>query len=432
MSGSRPKTIWMKIPSSICRILAVGVLSVFGLSAHGQDVEHRDTIRGTVRISYPASEAAVYADYGNNRAELARLSEVFDRMQGDAAARLLSVTIHGYGSPDGPYAFNEQLARQRTDSLAAYVERHWLPGSSLSVSTFYTAEDWEGLETLIAAAQPDVLPHRDNLLKIIHGPRNADDKLWLIKSGWPDDYRYLADNYMPQLRRADYTIEYVVVHRDEVVHQPSVDVAAPVVADSTVAVPLSGALSDDSRSWVLALRTNLLLPLMNVGVVVPIGNRWSVGADWYYPWMPRRSTKAYDGSDHKDCFQIDGLSLEGRYWLGSRHTADEANRPYRLLGHSVGLFAMGGRYDLEHNYSGHQGEYILGGVDYLYAMPIFRGKMHLELSLGVGYLYSRAHHYKVFEEGGRGYRDRDVRKIFEYVGPLKANVSLVVPILLKK
>ena len=432
MTDSRLSVISLKFSSSIYKILAVGLLAVFGISAHGQGVEHRDTIRGTVLISYPTNEATIYTDYDNNRTELARLSEVFDRVQADSLVRLLNVTIHGYGSPDGPYELNEQLARQRTDSLAAYVERHWLPASSLSVNTLYTAEDWDGLETLIVAATPSELPHRDNLLKIIHGPRNADDKLWLIKSGWPDDYRFLVENYMPQLRRADYTIEYEIAYRQQVVPQPPVDVAVPVVADSTAFAPLSDDLAGSSRYWVLALRTNLLLPLMNVGVVVPIGNRWSVGADWYYPWIPRRSNKAYDGSDHKDCFQIDGLSLEGRYWLGSRHTADEANRPYRLLGHSVGLFAMGGRYDLERNYSGHQGEYILGGVDYLYAMPIFRGKMHLELSLGVGYFYSRATHYKVFEKGGRGYRDRDIRKIFEYVGPLKANVSLVVPLKLKK
>ena len=38
---------------------------------------------------------------------------------------------------------------------------------------------------------------------------------------------------------------------------------------------------------VIALRSNLLLPLMNVGVQVPLGNRFSIGADWYYPFIRR-------------------------------------------------------------------------------------------------------------------------------------------------
>ncbi len=171
----------------------------------------------------------------------------------------------------------------------------------------------------------------------------------------------------------------------------------------------------------VALRTNLLLPLLNFGAELPLGNRWSVGADWYYVWLFRSSS-------HKNCFQIDGLTLEGRYWLGSRHTNDPENKQYRLQGHSIGLFTMGGRYDIERNYVGHQGEYILGGVDYLYAKPIFKGKMHLELSFGVGYLYTRATRYEVYERGGKGFRDQNYRKNISYFGPLRASVALVVPL----
>jgi hypothetical protein len=179
---------------------------------------------------------------------------------------------------------------------------------------------------------------------------------------------------------------------------------------------------------VFCVRTNLLLPLMNIGFEVPLGNRWSVGADWYYPWIPRYSNKAFNGSSHKNCYQVDGLSIEGRYWLGSKHKNDAENKRYRLTGHSIGLFTMTGRYDWEHNYRGYQGEYILGGVDYLYAKPIFKGRAYLEFALGIGYFYSKATHYQVYERAGRGHRDKDSRKIFQYFGPLKANVSLVVPI----
>lgn len=189
----------------------------------------------------------------------------------------------------------------------------------------------------------------------------------------------------------------------------------------------AGGLAADSsragRSLVLYPRTNLLLPLLNVGLEMPLGQRWSVGADWYYPWAPRSSS-------HKNSFQVDGLSLEGRYWLGRPRTVSDgtADGAGRLLGHALGLFTMGGRYDLERHYHGHQGSYILGGVDYLFARPVFGGRMHLELSLGVGYLYSRATAYDVFVRGGKGYRDKNFRQVYRYFGPLKANVSLVLPL----
>ncbi len=179
--------------------------------------------------------------------------------------------------------------------------------------------------------------------------------------------------------------------------------------------------SATSKGQTFALRTNALLPLLNVGAELPLGNRWSIGADWYYPWFPRSSS-------HKNCYQVDGLSLEGRYWLGSSHESGDDNKVYRLLGHSIGAFTVIGRYDWEHNYKGRQGDYVMGGIDYLYAMPIFRGKLHLELSLGIGYFYSRATSYEVFERGGNGYRDKNYRKNVNYFGPLKATVAFVLPL----
>lgn len=165
-----------------------------------------------------------------------------------------------------------------------------------------------------------------------------------------------------------------------------------------------------------SLRTNLLLPLLNIGGEQPIGNRWSVGADIYWPWIPR-------ADNHKHCFQAFGIGVEGRYWLEA-----DRSRENRLTGHSLGAFVMSGYYDWERNYSGYQGDFVLGGVDYLYALPVFKRKMRLELSIGVGYFYSRATHYNVFEEGGKGYREKDYRRIFQYFGPLKASVALVLPL----
>lgn len=172
----------------------------------------------------------------------------------------------------------------------------------------------------------------------------------------------------------------------------------------------------------VALRTNLLLPLLNIGMEVPIGNRWSVGVDWYNFWLFRHD-------NHKNSTQLQFLSVEGRYWLGKKHRAGEENRQYRLQGHSVGAFVATGKYDFEHNYKGDQGEFIAGGLDYLYAMPICKGRLHLEFSLAVGFLRASAYSYHVYQPGGKGYYDdKNFREVTRYVGPLKASVALVVPL----
>lgn len=377
-----------------------------------------DSITGTAHITFPINNATVQSGYENNAVELGRISKDLKSIMSDSTLTLHNLTIHGFGSIDGPYRLNEKMAHQRTDSVAAFV-------SSLSnlsgdfIATRSTAEDWVGFKQFVERCSTDQLPHKEEILSIINGTREPDAKEWLIKSTYPEDYRYLIDNCMPQLRRSDYTIKYIKtshigVSRNVLI--PETTTASAFVADTTTTQPEA-----KKKRLIGYLRTNLLLPLLNIGFEVPIGNRWSVAADWYYPW-------AFRSSSHKNCYQIDGLALEGRYWFGSKHTKGEENKQYRLLGHAVSVFAMGGRYDLEHNYKGHQGEYILGGVDYMYAKTAFKGKMHLEFYFGLGYLYTRAKRYEVYEREGKGYYNKDFRKKVTYFGPIRAGISLVLPI----
>ena len=67
-------------------------------------------------------------------------------------------------------------------------------------------------------------------------------------------------------------------------------------------------------------------------------------------------------------------------------------------------------------------------VDYLYAIPVFKNKLRLEFSLGLGFFLSRAREYRVYESGGQAYSDKDMAKDINYFGPVKAGVSVVVPL----
>jgi len=165
----------------------------------------------------------------------------------------------------------------------------------------------------------------------------------------------------------------------------------------------------------LAIRTNALaVPFMNVGVEVPLGKHFSLGADWYYPWIPR--------NNGGKCIQILAGGAEVRYWFGKD----------RLIGHSVGLFGMGGMYDLEWNYHGFQGEFALAGVDYLFSRPILNDQLRLEFSLGLGAFFSQAKEYRVYGNGEIGFTDKNMAKEILFIGPVKATVSLVVPLRIKK
>ena len=176
---------------------------------------------------------------------------------------------------------------------------------------------------------------------------------------------------------------------------------------------------DKNETEQFYLRTNLLNPLTNFGAEYCIGNNWSVGADYYFPWMPRNK-------NHKNCFQLLGWSVEGRYWFGKDRTVEG-----RLEGHSVGLSVASGYYDIEKSFKGNQGEYASISADYLYSLPVCKDKLHLEFTLGIGWIYSRVKPYEVYSEGGKAYK-LGYEKNFNWYGPAKAGVSLVVPIKAKR
>ena len=169
------------------------------------------------------------------------------------------------------------------------------------------------------------------------------------------------------------------------------------------------------KATVLALRSNLLVPGLNVGAVLPLGNKFSFAADYYYPW--------FESKKNRHCLQLLGVSAEFRYWFGRERSYDR-----RLRGHSLAVYGSAGYYDLEYNFEGTQGEYVNTGLDYTYALGLGKKKrVHLEFTLAVGYIHSEGRPYYVLADYGPLFKENH-DMVFDYVGPTKAAVSIVVPI----
>lgn len=194
---------------------------------------------------------------------------------------------------------------------------------------------------------------------------------------------------------------------------------APVSGKQTMLYPCHDEVVADSgyrdKRPLFALKTNLLFDaalMPNIEIEVPIGHRWSVNGEYMFPWW------LFEGDKYS--LQILMGGLEGRYWLGSR-----ANRESRdvLTGHFLGLYAGGGKYDLQWKANGYQGEFfIAAGISYGYARKIARN-LRLEFNIGIGVLRTDYRHYHardnyqtlLWQENGK----------YTWFGPTKAKISLV-------
>lgn len=409
-----------------------------------------------LKVYFHLSKWDMDLGYMNNADNIRKFVDRYMALKGDPNTEVQGLYIISAASPEGYDNNNDFLSDNRAKSFINYL-RGFVTTDDLNVKVISRGSDWGAFRKEVEASN---YYDKDKILAIIDGPhtyetiagKQVDSRITALKSD-PAIYKYLESFILPYQRCSQIKLRCTRTGDSKIwddIHaergepapaQPPVVVVAPPVEPAPVEQPAEVKPIIDSLplyrfvrrtdvpvidhyKLILAFRTNLLLPLLNVGMEIPLGNRWSIGVDHYYPWLWRY----WPTKTNQYCYEMMWEQLEFRYWFGEKHTPGEKNYTNRLQGHSMGLFGMGGYYDVGQNYQGHQGEFWSVGLDYLYAMPICKGRMHLEFSLGIGYLHSESRGYSVYQKGGELYRIRTDDKTRNWFGPVKANVSLVFPL----
>lgn len=340
-----------------------------------------------------------------------------------------SLLILSTASPDGGYEFNKRLAKNRAASTEKLLLEMFPEFKGAHIKVEYLEEDWDGLLQVLKA-HPE-FPQREEMMEVIYDNNDLQSKeyrLRALKKGW----RYLVNNYIYALRNSSITLSVVMTATnadDEFVREKPQERPEPLPAKEYSYTPVFEPPTSDIgpapveepkfRKTILAARSNLLIPGLNVGLEIPIGSHWSVGLDYYYPWFVSK--------DNLWCGEMLGWFIDAKYWFpGKNNTWAPASK---LKGHAVGLYAGIGYYDYQKKTNGAQGEYLDFGIDYTYSLPIAEDKLRLEFNIGLGYIYTLYRPYypssdyeDLIKEPGIKYRSTN------FIGPTRASVSLVYPI----
>ena len=393
------------------------LLSLFPGVCAGQETE--DSLTGKpVLLHFRIGRSTVDRDYMDNRRTLRHLDGILSDTT--LAARIDSVNILSFASPDGARAFNERLAKQRSTAVKGYLVWKYPHLDQYRIHPRPQGENWKELRLLIAG--DNNLPNREGVLRIIDRNPDSDHCKALLKrldGGTP--YRYIRRHYLRSLRNASVCM--VWLRRDSL--PPLSGPARPPVESrgETHSLPQPACGGQEAvrvvteKKPLFALKTNLLFDaalMPNFEVELPIGkhNRYSLNGELMFPWWLM-------GGD-KYCLQILMGGLEGRYWLGSRHNRE--NREV-LTGHFLGLYAGGGKYDLQWDRDGYQGEFfIAAGVSYGYAHKIARN-LRLEYNIGIGLLRTNYEYYHTLDNYQTLLWQNNGR--YTWLGPTKLKVSLV-------
>ncbi len=170
------------------------------------NVRKTRTASGSAYIDYPVNKTAIDPTYRRNPEELAKIRSMIDAIKNDRDARITSVSIAGYASPEGPYAANAKLAAGRAESLAEYVRGLYAFDKSV-MSTTSTPENWAGLREYVESHSS--MADAKGILTIIDMTQlEPDAREWKLKKTYPTEYAYLLKEVYPGLRKSDYSVDY--------------------------------------------------------------------------------------------------------------------------------------------------------------------------------------------------------------------------------
>ena len=392
-------------------------------------------------IYFPVGKSQLNPDFHDNQTTLQRILTTLETLQNEKAQQIdsLHIRIRGLASVEGPSAGNLRLAENRALALKRYIQE----ATGFPDDRFILERDrksWHEFRRMVL--MDDNFPvDRMEVVNIIDNPNlNEDQKerqLRRLHGG--SVLRYLQQDIFPRLRSASMVALYIykvgdepVIWRDtRMIFEPAAPM--PVVAElppyapvhrltpvkvelpvETVVEMIPEPDTCDFEASV-AVKSNLLYDAAlapNIEVERWFGRdmRWSVMGEYWAPW--------YVWKNNSRAYEIQNFGVELRYWWWSNPKYE--CRP--LTGWFAGIYGAAGKYDLEWDSDGDQGEYWSAGLSVGYTFRIAK-RLNLELSAAAGVINGPQRHYKGM------YDDTHLiwqyNKHLNYIGPTKLKLSLV-------
>ena len=401
--------------------------------------EHRSLLTETERTDeftfyFRCNQAVVDESYLWNPTETAMLRGLLKR----DGVRIDTLTVYAYSSPEGPARFNAMLSRKRAEATRDYILAHCTqaPGQ---INIVEKQENWPGLRQSVRTSYRR--SNREEVLDILTGEMSDEARKSALKNlDGGKTYRYLIDTLMGPLRNSVFTIRWAPEQTIES------DVPGPVASLASSWMPeiaepqqqpeeqVPAALPEDpewTKRTIFALKTNALydaVTAFNYSVEVPVGKRFSMAWQHYFPWWHTKKELKY-------CLQYLTLGGEFRWWVAPRPRPESENRMLRdvLTGHFIGVYGFWGKTDIQvlRTIGMYQCANVFSvGLTYGYSLPITR-HWNMEFSISAGYAQIPYQHYIPSEDWQFLWRDPENTGVLHYFGPTNVAVSFVRPIVIR-
>lgn len=258
----------------------------------------------------------------------------------EAPNQNVAIEISAYASPDGGVKLNTTLAENRQNNTEKYMNQQLKKGKiETTVDTKYTAQDWEGFQELVSKSN---IQDKDLILRVLsmyQDPEQRESEIKNISSV----YKTLADEILPQLRRARLTANYEVIGRSD----EEINAAFDAKEDSISVDELLYAATltnDNARKEAIYKRTIEKYPndyraYNNLGMMAYMAGDKAAAENYFKQAASKSSSAAEVNTNLGLCELVKGNVAEAENYLSKSTGANTANE---ALGN---LYIKQGQYD---------------------------------------------------------------------------------------
>ena len=254
--------------------------------------------------------------------------------------KLNNIEISAYASPDGGVELNTGLAEKRQDNTETYLNKELKKGKiETQVDTKYTAQDWEGFQELVSKSN---IQDKDLILRVLSMYQDPEQRETEIKN-ISSVYKTLADEILPQLRRARLTANYDVIGRSDEEINEAFDTDAKVlsVEELSYAATLT---NDNARKEAIYKKTVELYPndcraYNNLGMMAYAAGDKAAAENYFKQALSKNANSAEANTNMGLCELVKGNVANAETYLSKSTGANTANE---ALGN---LYIKQGQYD---------------------------------------------------------------------------------------
>jgi tetratricopeptide (TPR) repeat protein len=156
-------------------------------------------------LNFPVNKSEIVDTLGDNQTQLARIEGLMDEILNQKEFYVDSIILTASASPEGSVRKNDQLAKERAQSLREHLVRRF-PQSRMDtlITVRWIGEDWTELAKLIEKAPYSQILWREKILPLIANGGDMDAVEQTIKKEHPSDYRYMLEELYPRLRAVSF------------------------------------------------------------------------------------------------------------------------------------------------------------------------------------------------------------------------------------